>query len=353
MVPIGIIIVPFICSQTIDIKNYIMGSSSLYKYSRSKELWAVVRSRTSFQWSLSIKNIVQPKSFLSALAYYLVLPIIYLLSILPFAFLYLFSDFLYFTLYYVISYRKKIIQQNLRNAFPEKTDKEIAIISKAFYGHFCDFVIETIKMLTLNKKEIIKRCKLTPETSALYARLAREKKSVIVAMGHFGNWEWACNSFNLQAEQQLFVIYHPLSNKYFNALMQKIRTRNGSKLIAMKDTYREMSAHKGGLNATAFLSDQTPPPDHAYWTNFLNQDTPVFKGVEVIAKKMKLPVVFTSMRKVKRGYYEVVSEILIENPEAVNEDQVSEMYIRKLEEDIKRQPEIWLWSHKRWKHKRA
>ncbi|HMG82688.1 MAG TPA: lysophospholipid acyltransferase family protein [Ferruginibacter sp.] len=301
---------------------------------------------------LSYKDI-KPFAIFYALAYYLIVPIIYLVSILPFAFLYLFSDFLYFNLYYVFSYRKKVIEQNLRNSFPEKTDKEIKAIQKDFYRHFCDFVIETIKMLTVGKAEIIKRCKLTPEASAVYAQFAREKKSVILVMGHFGNWEWACNSFNAQTEQQLFVIYHPLSNTYFDALMQKIRMRNGSKLIAMKDTYREMTVHKNGLNVTAFLSDQTPHPDHAYWTTFLNQDTPVFKGVEVISKKMKLPVVFTSMRKVKRGYYEMISEILIESPEKVDEDEVSEMYIRKLEEDIRQQPEIWLWSHKRWKHKRA
>jgi KDO2-lipid IV(A) lauroyltransferase len=327
----------------------IMRSDSLCIHNKGKGLGTIAKSKVNSP----IKKNVKQNALLPALAYYVILPFVYLLSILPFALLYLSSDFLYFMLCYVIGYRKKIIQQNLRNAFPEKTDKEIAIIGKAFYSHFCDFVIETIKMLTISKKEIIRRCKLTPETSALYARLAEEKKSVIVAMGHFGNWEWACNSFSAQTEQQLFVIYHPLSNKYFNTLLQKIRTRNGSKLIAMKDTYREMSSHKGSLNATAFLSDQTPQPDRAYWTTFLNQDTPVFKGVEVIAKKMKLPVVFTSMLKVKRGYYEVASEILIENPEILNEDEVSEMYIRKLEQDIKRQPEIWLWSHKRWKHKRA
>jgi KDO2-lipid IV(A) lauroyltransferase len=330
-----------------------MGNSSLCECGTNKNSRIIGKSRKNFQWNLPIKKIVQPRSFLAAVTYYLVLPIVYLLSILPFTLLYLFSDFLYFILYYVIGYRKKVIVQNLRNSFPEKSDEEIEAISKNFYKHFCDFFVETIKMLTLSKKEIIKRCKVTPETTAIYSRFAGEHKNVIIAMGHFGNWEWACNAFNAQAEQQLYVIYHPLSNKYFNELMHKIRTRNGAKLIAMKDTYREMIVNKESLNATAFLSDQTPQPQHAYWTTFLNQDTPVFKGVEVIAKKMKLPVVFSSMRKVKRGYYEMVSEVLIENPESVDDDEVSEMYIRKLEEDIRIQPEIWLWSHKRWKHTRA
>jgi len=330
-----------------------MRNSSLCECGTNINLRTIFRSRTNFQWNSAVKKNVQPRSFLPAVTYYLVLPIIYLLSILPFALLYLFSDFLCFMLYYVIGYRKKVIEQNLRNSFPEKSDKEIEIVMKNFYKHFCDFFIETIKMLTLSKEEMIKRCKVTPETAAIYSRFAVEHKNVIIAMGHFGNWEWACNAFNAQTEQQLYVIYHPLSNKYFDELMHKIRTRNGAKLIAMRNTYREMIVNQEELNATAFLSDQTPPPQNAYWTTFLNQDTPVFKGVEVIAKKMKLPVVFSSMRKVKRGYYEMVSEILIEDPESVDEDEVSEMYIRKLEQDIKTQPEIWLWSHKRWKHKRA
>jgi KDO2-lipid IV(A) lauroyltransferase len=329
-----------------------MGNSSLSDRGINENP-RTIGERMNFQWNLPIKKIVQPKSLLPAVTYYLVLPVLYFLSLLPFIILYLFSDFLYFILYYVIHYRKKVIEQNLHNSFPEKSDKEIELIRKKFYKHFCDFFIETIKMLTLSKEEMIRRCKITPKTSAIYARFASEHKNVIIAMGHFGNWEWACNAFNVQAEQQLYVIYHPLSNKYFNELMHKIRTRNGAKLIAMKDTYREMIINKEELNATAFLSDQTPQPQHAYWTTFLNQDTPVFKGVEVISKKMKLPVIYSSMRKVKRGYYEMDSEVLIEDPESVDNDEVSEMYIRKLEQEIKIQPEIWLWSHKRWKHKRA
>jgi Kdo2-lipid IVA lauroyltransferase/acyltransferase len=330
-----------------------MENSSLCERGTNKNPRTIGKARINFQWNLPIKKIVQPKSFLPAVMYYPVLPFIYFLSILPFRLLYLFSDFLYFILYYIIGYRKKVIEQNLRNSFPEKSDKEIEVIQKNFYKHFSDFFIETIKMLTLSKRDVINRCKITPEAATIFSKFAQENKSIVIATGHFGNWEWACNSFNAQTQQQLFVIYHPLSNKYFDALMHKIRARNGSKLIAMKDTYRKMIVHKGELNATAFLSDQTPQPDHAYWTTFLNQDTPVFKGLEVIAKKMKLPVVFLSMRKIKRGYYELLSEILIENPENVNEDEVSEIYIRKLEQDIKAQPETWLWSHKRWKHKRA
>src|ERR1700744_4798128 len=192
-------------------------------------------------------------SILPAVAYYPLVPVIYLVSLLPFPLLYLFSDFLSATLYYIAGYRKKVILQNLRNSFPEKTDGEIAVICRNFYRHFCDFFLETIKAITISKKDIVKHCTIDPDTVALYAKFAAEKKNVIIAMGHSGNWEWACSSFNLQVPQQLQVIYHPLSNKYFNGLMHKIRTRNGAALIAMKDTYRQMIANSPVLNATAFL----------------------------------------------------------------------------------------------------
>jgi KDO2-lipid IV(A) lauroyltransferase len=289
---------------------------------------------------------------LSAAIYYILLPFIYITSLLPFWVLYIISDFLYIVLYYLIRYRRKVILQNLQNSFPEKTDEEIAIICKRFYHYFCDFFLETIKMLTISKKSILSRCKFTPKTAAIYSKFADERKSTILVMGHFGNWEWACNAFNLQSRQQLFVIYHPISNKYFDDLMHRIRTRNNTRLIAMKDTYREMTANKLGINVTAFVSDQTPPPNNAHWIKFLNQDTPVFKGVEVIAKKMKLPVVYCAVKKIKRGYYEIDSDILIEDSENVPDSVISEIHTRRLERDIIRQPEIWLWSHKRWKHKR-
>jgi len=148
------------------------------------------------------------------------------------------------------------------------------------------------------------------------------------------------------------VIYHPITNKYFDGLMHKIRNRTGTKLIPMKNTYREMAVNKKVVSATAFVADQTPKPEHAHWTTFLNQDTPVFKGVEVIAKKMGMPVIYTSVKKVKRGYYEMNAEVLVENPAATADGEICEAYIKRLEADIKSQPETWLWTHRRWKHKR-
>ena len=171
-------------------------------------------------------------------------------------------------------------------------------------------------------------------------------------MGHYGNWEWAGNACSLLTQQQLYVIYHPLTNKNFNNLIVKLRTRFGTKLYAMKDTMREMIKNRHEINSTAFIADQTPAPENAYWTTFLNQDTPVFWGTEKIAQKLNLPIVYVTVNRVKRGYYVINSEILITDSKNTSEGEISELHTKKLEKDILAQPEIWLWSHRRWKHKR-
>jgi len=259
---------------------------------------------------------------------------------------------MYFILYYVIGYRKEVVYQNLRNSFPNKSDTEIKKIRKEYYHYLCDLTLETFKTLTISKSAMLKHCSLNPETVKLFTKLAEEKKSFILVMGHFGNWEWAGNSFSLLRLHQLYVIYHPLSNKYFDGLMYRMRTRFGTKLIPMKDTYREMSARKNELSATAFIADQTPSPEGAFWTTFLNQDTPVFKGTEKIAQRMNYPIVYVRVNRVKRGYYEISTELLFENPAKTLPDEVSKAHTKALENDIIEHPEIWLWSHRRWKHRK-
>jgi len=289
---------------------------------------------------------------LDALVFYIALPFIYLISVLPFAVLYLFSDLLFLILFRCVGYRKKVVRQNLRNAFPGKTDEEINVICKAFYHNLCDFMVETFKILTISKKGILERCKFNPESLAVFSKYADEGKSVIMVMGHMGNWEWAGHQFSLLCRQRLVVLYHPLANKYFDRLMYRMRGRFGTRMIPMKTAFKHMLAHKNELTATVFISDQTPMPENAYWTTFLNQNTPVFKGTEVIAKKMNLPVVYCCVKKVKRGYYEMFTETLVENPAATGDGEISEMHTRRLEQDIIAQPESWLWSHKRWKYKK-
>lgn len=289
---------------------------------------------------------------MSTVGFYIALPFLYLISILPFPLFYMVSDGVYFLLYRVIGYRKKVVYENLKNSFPEKTHEELKLIEKKFYHYLCDLFLETLKTLTISKKQAIKRCAFNENTKAIFKELYDQKKSCIVVMGHFGNWEWAGNSFSLINPQQLYVIYHPLSNKNFDKLMYNMRSRFGTKLYAMKDTMREMIKNRHEINATAFIADQTPAPESAYWTTFLNQDTPVFWGTEKIAQKLNFPVVYVTVNRVKRGYYEVNTEYLAMEPKNTKEGEISELHTKKLEKDIKAQPEVWLWSHRRWKHKK-
>ena len=290
---------------------------------------------------------------MSALVFYLLaIPFFYLLSILPFPVIYLFSDFVCFLIFSVFGYRKKVVLENLHKSFPEKSEQEINTICRKFYHHLCDLMIETFKMLTISKEGIIKHCKFTPEAFALFAKYAEEGKSIIMVMGHVGNWEWAGHPFSLLCRQKLYVIYHPLSNRQYDKMMFNMRSRFGTKMMPMKIAFKEMLAHRNELTATVFISDQTPMPENAYWTTFLNQETAIFKGTEIIAKKLNLPIVYTSVQKVKRGYYEMHAEILIENPKNTVDGEISEMHTRRLEKDILARPENWLWSHRRWKHKK-
>ena len=197
------------------------------------------------------------------LSYYVALPFIYLLSVMPFRALYLLSDGFYLLLYHVIGYRTKVVFENLRNSFPDKTDAEIKVIQKRFYRYFCDLFLETFKTLTISPASMLKHCSIDPATEAFFNDFAAENKSLIVVMGHKGNWEWAGNTFSMKCKHQLYVIYHPLRNQYFNRLTVKMRTRFGTKLIAMKDTFRDMVQNRSELNATACIADQTPTPDKA------------------------------------------------------------------------------------------
>lgn len=198
---------------------------------------------------------------------------------------------------------------------------------------------------------MLKHCGMAPGAQSLFDELAAKNKSFVIVMGHKGNWEWAGNTFSLCCRHQLYVIYHPLSNKYFNGLVIGMRQRFGTKLIEMKNTFRDMISNRKELSATAFIADQSPPPDTAYWMTFLNQDTGVFKGTEKIVKKLDIPMVYVSVKRIKRGYYFLDAELL-EIPEGTKPGGITEIHTNRLERDIIEQPETWLWTHRRWKHKK-
>ncbi|CAN5234038.1 lysophospholipid acyltransferase family protein [soil metagenome] len=288
-----------------------------------------------------------------AIGYYLALPLIYLVSVLPFPLLYGFSDFMFFLIFRVAGYRKKVVYGNLKNSFPEKSDEEIHKLAKAFYHYLIDLGLESFKTISISPEKMLKHCYLKPEAEKLFETLYAEKKNLILVMGHYGNWEWAGNTFSLKSKYQLYVIYHELKNKYFNKLIVGMRTKFGTKLIPMQHTMREMLDLKNRpLSATAFITDQAPNPDRAHWLKFMNQDTPVFTGTEKFAKKLDSPVVYVSVQRKKRGYYEIDAELLFRNPSETVAGEITERHTHRLEEDILNLPSTWLWSHRRWKHKR-
>ncbi|MBC7485437.1 MAG: lysophospholipid acyltransferase family protein [Cytophagaceae bacterium] len=287
------------------------------------------------------------------MAYYIALPILYLVSILPFWALYLLSDGLYIIFYYLIGYRKKVVLQNLRNSFPEKNEKEITVLSKKFYRYFCDLILESLKTLTVSREQVKKHVVFSPASVEIFRKYYETKQSIVLVMGHMGNWELAGAGFSqLVTSPQLHILYHPLTNKKFDKLVYHMRTRLGNKLYAMNEALRGMLRDRDKITATAFIADQTPSPEGAYWTTFLHQDTPVFKGTEKLATKLNYPVLYVSVYRPERGIYRIDLEVLTDNPKNCSENEISEKHTRRLEKDIRIQPEIWLWTHKRWKHKR-
>ncbi|MBL4561099.1 MAG: lysophospholipid acyltransferase family protein [Labilibaculum sp.] len=283
---------------------------------------------------------------------YIVYGLVRLISYLPFTVLYIFSDIVFFLVYYILRYRRKVVTKNLTNSFPEKSEEEIHRIRKEFYSHFCDTFIETIKLWTISKEEMKKRCKfLNPE---IFDRYTEQNKNVITILGHYGNWEWL-TSFAIWRDANYLPVYKPLHNKVFDKMFLKIRKRFGAIPVAKDDTLRTMIKYRNEkkLSATVLIGDQTPKKNSInYWTKFLNQDTAVLIGTERIAKKLDQAVVFIKMTKIKRGYYEVDLIPLFDNPKETAEFEISEKHTRVLEDIIKENPAYWLWSHKRWKHKK-
>jgi KDO2-lipid IV(A) lauroyltransferase len=274
------------------------------------------------------------------------------LSYLPLPILYLFSDFVYFIIYHIIGYRKKVVLINMTNSFPEKSKEEILTIRKEFFHHFCDSFVETIKLWSISEKEIKKRCHFkNPDLFDIYAE---KGQSIVAVLGHYGNWEWM-TSFSAWKNYNFLPIYKPLHNKVFDKMYIEIREHFGAKTLAKNDTLRTMISYKrkNEFTITAFIGDQTPKRDNIhYWTQFLNQETPILQGTERIAKKLNQAVIYVYMKKVKRGYYEIEFLPLFDDPKNTQENEITEKHTRILEEIINRDPAYWLWSHKRWKHKR-
>lgn len=278
----------------------------------------------------------------------------YLHALLPLRLLYILSDILYFWVYIIVRYRKRVVRLNLLHSFPDKTDRERLIIEKRFYHHLCDYFVETLKMLHISDDEMKKRMQF--ENVGLVRELMKDGNSGLMFLGHYGNWEWV-TSLNLHFNDSITLgqIYRPLKNLAFDDLFLKIRSRFRSIGIPKNDTLRAIVRMKRDQKQMliGFMSDQTPSIANIhYWTEFLNQDTPVFTGVERIAKQTGFAVTYLDIQKVKRGYYKGTVKLISRTPSQDPEFSITEKYIREMEKTILRDPAYWLWTHKRWKRSR-
>lgn len=283
------------------------------------------------------------------IVYFLSLPLLYMISWLPFRLLYCLSNVLYLLVYKLLGYRKQVVLSNLKNAFPDKSAAEIEAICRGFYRYFCDLSLETIKLLSISRASLLSR--MNADNLALLEKYQREQQSVILVLGHMGNWEFGGAYLSLQNIPKLYAIYHPLVNPGFDQLMIKMRTRFGAGVYPMKRALRGMLKNKHETTATAFIADQTPGRKNAHWMTFLNQETAVFKGTEIIATKLDYPVIYVSVQKQRRGHYNLGCELLAEHPRQLAENELTELHTRRLEQDIIERPETWLWTHRRWKRR--
>lgn len=275
-------------------------------------------------------------------------------ALLPMRALYVLSDIMYFWIYRVLRYRIRVVRRNMENAFPGKSPAELRRVECDFYHHFSDYIVETLKLMHISEKELQARAYVTnPE---FIDRLMEQGHTTfVVYMGHYGNWEWFSGSTTRFADLKMFQIYRPLANKAADRLFLTLRTRFGSCCMAKNETVRDMVRLKQNRTRALaiFLADQTPSRANIhYWSEFLSQDTPVYTGPERLARKLNFPVVYMDVVKKRRGYYEGTFRMLSEQPKELPEFALTEKYIRLMEQTILRNPAYWLWTHKRWKHKR-
>jgi Kdo2-lipid IVA lauroyltransferase/acyltransferase len=288
------------------------------------------------------------------IGFYIFYGINWIMTLLPLSVLYVFSDLLYILLYYIISYRKKIISKNLRNSFPEKSPEELKVITRKYYRHFADLVIETLKLTHLSNKELKRR--MTFSNPELIERLYDLGRNVAVVHSHFNNWEWLIVCFPLFTRFKSVGVYKPVKNKLFERFLNNLRSKNNAGLVPMKHIVREIVENQNKNIRTLYglMSDQTPAKSQIrYYTSFLNQETPVFVGLEKIAVKYDMSVVFMNVQKVRRGYYNMTVELLYEYTAGLPEYELTDKHVRRLEELIRKNPEYWIWTHRRWKYKKT
>ena len=286
--------------------------------------------------------------------YYIVLAFWYMLSLLPMKVHYLLSDLLFWVLYGLLGYRKKVIEKNLKASFPEKSEEELKRIERGFYHFFCDYIAESVKLMTIRRENLRRR--MVFKGTELVDEVIESGQSCAVFLGHLCNWEWVTSlPLWVTPKAQCGQIYHPIENKDFDRLFLRSRQRMGAVCIPMADTLRKIIEFKkaGQPVVIGYISDQVPFWTNIHhWVDFLHHDTPVLTGMERIARKVNHAVFFLDVRRVRRGYYEAEFKLITREPQKMGEYEITDIYYRMLEQSIRRAPEFWLWSHNRWKRTR-
>lgn len=281
----------------------------------------------------------------------LVYPMIWLLSSLPMALLYLLSDGLYLLFFYVIGYRKRVVLDNLTLAFPEKEERELLEIRKKFYRHFTDLVVESIKAFTMSKTFVSKRYAFNhPE---VVNDLHKKGRSIAFVGAHQANWEWSC-SMPMVVDALCFGAYTRMGNKYFDRVIKKSRSKFGFVGYETTKTVQAIKSNfdNGVQGLYLLLSDQSPQIHKThYWREFMGVKVPIHTGAEMLAKKFDMAVVNYSIKKIKRGRYKADLELITETPQQFKNYEITDQYLAIVERNIREQPEYYLWSHKRFKHK--
>jgi Kdo2-lipid IVA lauroyltransferase/acyltransferase len=272
-----------------------------------------------------------------------------LLSRLPFSVLYAFSDFLFFMSFYVVRYRRKTVQKNLINAFPEKTSSELNKIEKDFYKNLCDYGVEMLKLVTISKEELSKR--MVFHHQEIPEGYKHRNQPILFLASHQFNWEWLLVSASITFPMAIEFVYQPVNNKFFDAFSLLSRSRFGALPIKRDEVAREILKRRKQLRGVASVADQYPGYGHdkKYITTFLNQETVFFYGTNQLAIMTQYPVLYYEIKKVKRGYYAASPVVVGEPPYEKTSDSVIESYVRSVEKNIRENPSGWLWSHNRWK----
>ena len=297
------------------------------------------------------------KKWLNNIAYWALTGVWYLLSLMPLWLHYVFSDIMYVLIAYVLRYRHRVIWKNLKNSYPDKSDEEIKRLQRGFYRHFCDVLVEMVKSMTISRKHLMRRMTFTGCEEV--SEIMNSGQSIALLLGHYGNWEWVTSLVlwlpPITRPHEFGQIYHPLENEAMDRLMLKVRSRCGATCVSTRDTLRWVLGNKrnGVVTILGYINDQVPTWHNIHhWLTFLNQETPVFTGIERIVHSQNQAVVYLDVKRVGRGRYTGEFQVLTRDPSTMGEFELTDIYFKRMEQTINRAPKYWLWSHNRWKRTR-